>query len=527
MRLVGTWCGALFLFGCAARQPPDLLVHGTLIGPGAPSGPSAILIRDQRITAVIPASAISRHLGPETVVIEAEVITPGLVDAHGHPGWYAQTLRQVDLRDAPTYAAALDRIRAATGFGPIEGHGWDQNDWPDVPEGGWPLATDLLSATGGRPALLTRVDGHAAWATPDLLVALPRQDPPGGKVVRDPTGLPTGVLIDAAMGLASLSISQEQREDDLAAALHRLTRLGLTGVHAMSVSDEELAALTALDGRGALPMRVWCFVQPASAAAARLLSEGPWRTERLAVVGIKTFVDGALGSRGAWLHEDYADLPGHVGLPQASVEQLAALSASALKVGAQVAVHAIGDAGVDATLEAFARARQAVPGSTARLRVEHAQVLSASALSRLAAPGLVVSMQPTHATSDLAWAGQRVGPGRLQRAYAWRSVLAAGGRLAFGSDFPVELPDPALGLWAATRRATPQGEPAGGWTPEQRLSEPEAVDAFTAGAAYAVHDEDRLGAFVVGQLADLSLWTRSANGALEPAGVVIDGVLVR
>jgi predicted amidohydrolase YtcJ len=505
------WLGVCWLAGCAARvEPASLIVQGRLVD-AAGERRGAVVVRGEQIVQVDTIAASRRWRGPETVVQAAPIVTAGFVDAHGHPGWLAETRAQVDLRGAASYAEALHRLGAAVGEGVLRGFGWDQEDWADLPAGGWPLAADLVVATGGRSAVLTRVDGHAAWVTPDQLAAVPSVDPPGGAVVRDGQGEPTGVLIDAAMVWSSAEQGVEERARALEGALAGLRALGLTGAHAMSVSDAELAALTLLDAQGRLPMRVWAFVQPESDAAARLLREGPWRGDRLAVLGLKTFVDGALGSRGAWLHEDYADQPGHRGSPQTDLAALSALATACLQVGASLAVHAIGDAGVDVVIEAFAAAREAAPGSLGLLRVEHAQVLSASALGRLSAPGVVVSMQPVHAVSDAAWAQDRLGAERLNRAYAWRSVREAGATLAFGSDFPVESADPAEGLWAA------------GHGP-QRLDEAAAVQAFTGGAAAAVGEQARLGALRAGALADLSLWRRGPEGRWQSVGVVLAGL---
>ncbi len=281
--------------------------------------------------------------------------------------------------------------------------------------------------------------------------------------------------------------------------------------------------LESLDAEGALPLRVWAYVMPDSEAAGRLVTRGPWRGQRLAVVGIKHFIDGSLGSRGAWLHDDYADQPGHRGSPQGTVEVLAKDVVAGLKMGVQTAVHAIGDAGVDAALQAFSRARAEVPHIAARLRVEHAQVLSPGALSRFAQLGVVASMQPTHATSDMPWAGDRLGPQRLGRAYAWQDVLRAHAPLAFGSDFPVESYEPRLGLWAAVTRTAADGTPPGGWMPRQKLAIDQAVDAFTSGAAWAVEEQTRLGQLSPGFLADLSLWDVDERGMWWPVGVLVEG----
>ncbi|MEQ1508124.1 MAG: amidohydrolase family protein, partial [Myxococcota bacterium] len=343
--------------------------------------------------------------------------------------------------------------------------------------------------------------------------------PPGGRIVRDPSGAPTGVVVDAAVALLKIPEPTEAIDRArLQTALVLIAAKGLTGVDMMGATDRWVGILEGLDREGKLPVRLWVYVDPATDAAERLLRDGPWAGDggRLRVVGIKAYADGALGSRGALLSAPYADAPDTTGTERTSAAELASLAERALGAGVQLAVHAIGDRAVTETLDAFAAARAAHPDRAAvPLRVEHAQVVRPEDVPRFAALGVVASMQPTHATSDAPWAEDRLGPDRIRWAYAWRTLADAGAPIAFGSDFPVEAVDPALGLVAATTR--------GGWTIDQVVSWDEAVAGFTSGAARAVGADDALGTLTPGKLADLTLWTVDDAGRWRAAGTVVGG----
>ncbi|MEZ5397949.1 MAG: amidohydrolase family protein [Bryobacterales bacterium] len=372
----------------------------------------------------------------------------------------------------------------------------------DAPQGAWPLAADLEKLHPGASVRLERVDGHAVWVSltalqrADVTAATP--DPPDGRIVRDPSGNPTGVLVDGAMALVPAPpVSRDVALRRMQTALVLLAAKGLTGVHAMAVSDASLDVLAQIRDQGRLPVRVWAYVEPDGAAAAKLLAEGPYGEGRLRVVGVKVFADGSLGSRGALLGAPYADAPDSRGTEVTDPATLAALVVATRKVGAGLAVHAIGDEAVHRVLEAVAAAPPAPEGALP-VRIEHAQVVRPEDRPRFAALGVVASMQPTHAVSDAPWARKRLGDERVTWAYAWRSLLDAGAPLAFGSDFPIEPVDPGLGLSAATTRD--------GWTVEEVVTLDEATAAFTSGAAQAV-GEAGLGRLAVGAPADLTLWS--------------------
>jgi len=467
----------------------------------------------------------------------ADRITAGLVDAHAHPEGLGRRLSELDLTDAPTYRETLARVKAASKSPNqwLRGRGWDQNDWPDAPAGSWPLATDLDAQTGEIPTVLFRIDGHAAWLNTAALIqsGITRDtpEPEGGQIVRDAKGEATGVLIDGAMHHLQLPAPKAgQRSTWILRGTEAMAESGLTGTHAMGMGDASVQAFQALDAKGSLPIRIWAYVSPGTEAAKHLLRDGPSSGNHFQIVGIKAFADGALGSRGALLSADYADADGHRGLVQHTQEELTSLATQCLAVEAQLAVHAIGDAGVRNALDAFAAARASHPDKAhIPLRIEHAQVVHPDDIPRFKALNVIASMQPTHATSDMPWAQARLGPERITWAYRWRTLKEAGAKLAFGSDAPVEDVAPHLGLWAATTRTDRSGEPQGGWQPDQVLTQEEALDAFTVGAASALPTPSDFGRLGEGAPADLTLWSHSTHlntKTLTPVATIVNGKVV-
>jgi len=331
-------------------------------------------------------------------------------------------------------------------------------------------------------------------------------DPQGGRFERDAEGRPTGVLIDAAMAVGSRvpgADAEELQRRIAVAAEHCLAR-GLTTVTDMGVSQATYEAYDSLRKRGELAIRSALFLTDDPQLLAAWFERGPEvdPERRLLVRGIKLYADGALGSRGAALIEPYSDDPGNNGLLITGSDHIGEVCRRALETGFQVGTHAIGDRGALVTLDAIERCF-GKPRPEARFRVEHAQVMRLADIERMTRLGVIASMQPTHATSDMPWAEDRVGPQRILGAYAWRKMLDAGGRLTLGSDFPVELVDPRLGLYSAVSRQDREGQPDGGWYPEELLSGEEALRGFTLDAAYSLFLEDEVGSLEVGKRADL------------------------
>jgi hypothetical protein len=436
------------------------------------------------------------------------VIVPGLADAHGHLSSLGRSLALADLSNAKSEADAIARLKRA-GEGSLQGdwvvgRGWDHNDWAGRQ---WPSRTTLDAAFPGQPVYLTRVDGHAAWVSTKALdaagITKATPDPPGGRILRDEQGEPTGVLIDNAMALVAAKVPPPTREEErrrLKLALEACARVGLTAVHDAGMDLATFRQLQQWDMNGLLPVRVYAMADGQGEEADEFLGLGVFKGQRLEMRAVKLLLDGALGSRGAALHQPYSDEVSQSGLLLLEPQALADKAKAFAERGFQVAVHAIGDRANTLAIDALEALEKAKPGG--RHRVEHAQVLTAEDVARLGKGGLIASFQPTHATSDMPWAEARLGPERVKRAYAWKSVLDAGGKLAFGSDFPVEAPNPLLGLYAARTRQDASGKPHGGWLPEQKLSGEEALAGFTTGPAYASFSENRRGMLKTGFDAD-------------------------
>ena len=452
----------------------------------------------------------SRGNGVREIVVDGTVM-PGLIDAHGHLMGLGFSLLQADLVGTRSKEAVIDRLKdksAGLNEGDwLLGRGWDQNDWAGK---AFPAAADLDAAFPDRPVWLNRVDGHAGWANSAALRAAGidarTADPEGGRLLRDEQGQPSGVLVDAAMDLIETHIPKPDialRRRALRLALATASKAGLTGVHDAGVSREDLALYRELADDQALPLRVYAMADGDSDALRQLCREGLYThpSGRLSMRAVKLYADGALGSRGAALLADYSDEPGNRGLLIQSPEHLREIIDKAAACGVQPAVHAIGDRANREVLDAYA-ALTAKQRQALRPRIEHAQVVAMDDIPRFAELGVIASMQPTHATSDMPWAGDRVGAERLRGAYAWRRYLDRATHMAFGSDFPVENVEPIPGLYAAITRQDAEGSPEGGWLPDQRLTLVEALDAFTRGAAYAGFAENEVGTLEPGMRAD-------------------------
>jgi predicted amidohydrolase YtcJ len=520
---------ALMLLGAVVATPQlsraedtaDLILsHGVFYRvqpPGRVEG--SLAVRGGRIAYLGTDDGAAALRGPATRVIDlaGRAVTPGLIDAHSHLAGLGEALEQVDLVGAATYDEVVRRVREAARALPpgawVRGHGWDQNRWP---EKRFPTHEALSAAVPDHPVWLSRVDGHAALVNASAMKALgidaTIKDPTGGRFLRDAAGRPTGVLVDNAKSWAEGRLpppSDDERRRTLRQAARHCVALGLTTATDMGIGEGEIRAYQALKAAGELPLRAAVFLTDDAPLLDRWFARGPLidPDARLTIRGVKLYADGALGSRGAALIEPYSDDPGNLGLMVSTGDHLAEVARRAADKGFQVAIHAIGDRGGLVAIDAMERALQG-PRPEARFRLEHAQVLRLQDLQRLARLGIIASMQPTHATSDMLWAGDRLGARRLAGAYAWRKVLDAGGRLALGSDFPVESPDPRLGLYAAVTRQDLQGNPPGGWLSGERLTREEALRGFTLDAAWSLFLDKEVGSLEVGKRADLVVFAQ-------------------
>ena len=508
---------ALALGPAQAQEPPATLLTAARIHTMDAARPLARAMAydaDGRILAVgDPATLAAQFPQARRIDVGDATVVPGLIDAHAHVSGLGMAMMEADLTGATDRQWVLRRLQAhARTLAPgawLVGRGWDQNDWP---ERAFPTAAELDAVFPDRPVWLSRIDGHAGWANGAAMRAVGRDlagtwQPDGGKILRDAAGRPTGIFVDNAMLLldqARPALDQATLEHALSLGMQAAVQHGLTGVHDAGISLDELHRYQRLADRGAMPLRIYAMADGDAAALEALCRDGLYRhpSGRLQMRAVKLYADGALGSRGAAMLEDYSDDHGNRGLMVMSPEALAVASAKAKRCGVQVATHAIGDRGNRVSLDVYAEALGAAAAGDHRWRIEHAQVLAAADLPRLAAMRVIASMQPTHATSDMPWAGDRVGPQRIVGAYAWRQLRDSGARLALGSDFPVESVDPRLGLYSAVSRADAAGKPAGGWMPQEKLTAYEALRGFTLDAAYAGFAEGELGSLAAGKRAD-------------------------
>jgi len=493
-----------------AFSPAELVVIDATVYTGKPGqGPvDAMAVSRGRVVAL--GKAARQMIGPATRVLRlpGKTVLPGFIDSHGHLAGLGESLEILDLRGARTVEEIIELVRqAARSTAPgswIRGRGWDQNRWP---EKRFPTATVLDQATTDHPVLLSRVDGHACWVNSAALhlarIDARTPDPPGGKILRLPDGTPTGVLLDRAQELVTQQIpppTERQIEERLLRAANWCARLGLTMVHDAGVDQRTLQCYERLAQAGRLPIRVYAMVQAPGPGWDRLLAEGPKVTGLLTVRAAKLVADGALGSRGAALLEDYSDEPGNRGLLLLQPAEIKELARQAVRAGLQLATHAIGDRANRLVLNAYEAAT--IRNRSLRFRIEHAQVIQPADIARFGLLHIIASVQPYHAVSDMAWAPQRLGEERLAGAYAWRKLLSAGAILACGSDFPVEDPNPLLGFYAAVTRQDLKGQPPGGWFPAERLTREEALRCYTWAGAYAAFSENELGELTPGKIAD-------------------------
>lgn len=482
---------------------------------------------DGKVLAILPRGAAEPKLAAGDFKLDAKgrTLIPGLIDAHGHVLGLGIGLRQLDLSattslaDAQTKIAAYGQANAAQEW--VRGRGWNQILWG---LGRFPTAAELDSAHAARPVWLERVDGHAGWANSAAMklagISKATKDPAGGKIVRDAAGNPTGVFIDAAMALVEKHIpppSAGEKEKALEAALGHLASLGLTGVHDMGVSPDAWALYRSFGDEGRLTIRITGYAAGMEAMEAiSPLRPTPWLYEdRLKLQGIKLYADGALGSRGAWLLAPYADEAGARGLQFLNDTRQKNLFSRANFLGYQVAAHAIGDAANRQALDSFSEIRPTY-GDKFRNRIEHAQVIDTADIPRFAELRIIASVQPTHATSDKGMAEERLGPARLEGAYAWSALRKAGVHLALGSDFPVEPANPFYGLHAAVTRQDRQGQPPEGWRAGEAMTLQQAFAGFTTDAAWAGGAENRVGTLEPGRWADFILLDRDPF-AIAPA----------
>ncbi len=501
----------------AQQRPADLVVTNARIHTADATRPlaEALAVRGGRVAFVGSERGARALAGPNTRVLDLDghTVIPGMVDAHAHLLGLGTALRRVDLVGTRSYedviARVVERARTVPAGEWIQGRGWDQNDWADTE---FPTHEALSRAVPNHPVYLTRVDGHAALVNARALelagVTGATTDPDGGRFLRDAQGNPTGVLIDNAEEVVARVIPAPARgelREAVLAAIAEVNRWGLTGVHDAGVGGGVIDVYEELAGEGRYDLRNYVMIRSDDETLARYFARGPQsglHDDRLWIRAIKISSDGALGSRGAALLQEYNDEAGNRGLITTPFERVRDVAVRALEHGFQLNVHAIGDRANRMVLDAFEEALAAVPTADHRFRIEHAQIVHYQDIPRFAELDVIPSMQGSHQTSDMYWAMDRLGWTRARGAYAWRSFLETGVVIPNGSDFPVESPNPLISFKAFVTRRDADGWPAGGWFPEQRTTREEALKSMTLWPAYAAFMEDVAGSLTPGKYAD-------------------------
>ena len=505
---------AAALAGCGARSD-DIILHGGPIYTGVPASPRVEALRiSNGLIAFAGAleEARSNARGARMIDLAGAAAFPGFTDAHVHLTGVGMAAMVLDLVGVESIVALQARLRAYADEhpeGPIVGRGWIETHWP---ERRFPTRVDLDTVVSDRPVALERIDGHALVANSAALalagVSDGAADPAGGRIERDESGAATGMLIDNAAGLVERALppaTSQMRRDALRQAAQLYASRGWTGICNMSTDAEELSFFRELSASNELPLRVSLYMQPAHAEAAR----GARAEGNVHVRGVKLYADGALGSRGAALLAPYSDLPATSGLLVTPPEELREHLSRARAGGYQAATHAIGDRGNRLVLDAYRDVFADAPGAlaAARWRIEHAQVIAPEDIPRFGAMGVIASMQPSHAISDLHFAPARLGRSRLAGAYAWRALLDSGAVIAAGSDAPVEKGDPLIEFYAAAHRHDLNGFAGPDWTLDQAVSRAAALRMLTWGPAFAVFEESERGALEAGRRADVSVFS--------------------
>lgn len=516
MRTLTLLCVSVFMAtAIASEQTAWVNANGyTIAADGKLVQFSQMYIEDDKVVAI--GDAISIPEGTDVIDVQGQTLLPGLIDAHGHILGLGQGLFEIDLRGTTSEAEAVQRVKDFIGLNPqadwIIGRGWNQVLWEGRQ---FPSKASLDRLNIDKPIVLSRIDGHASWVNTTALkvagIDSESISPSGGEIVFDEQDQPTGLLIDNAMYLVEQHIPPVN--DSLLAkyldkASEHLLSLGITSAHDAGISAQVVDFYT----RSApdLNFRIYGMIAATDPQLSQLLQKGHIYDDAgmMSIRSVKVYGDGALGSRGAALLAPYSDDPENVGLLVTSEEAMPSLFREVIGAGFQLNYHAIGDRANRLGLDTFAQTFEVFPENKSRHRIEHAQVIALDDLPLFPKYGIIASMQPTHATSDMNMAEDRLGKHRLKGAYAWQTLLEIGADIAFGSDFPVELANPFHGLHAAITRQDAQGHPEGGWLGHESVTREQAFKGFTLDAAYAAFQEDMIGSLEVGKQADFIIIDR-------------------
>ena len=474
-----------------------------------------LALQDGKVLATGDATLALAYPNAEKINGQGKTLIPGITDAHGHVSSLGYTLLSVDVRGRKSAQAAAEEVAAYAAEKPtlnwIQGRGWNQVLWPDQQ---YPSAAILDAQINDRPVWLERIDGHAGWANSKALalagITGETVSPPGGEIIRHSNGQPTGVLIDNAMNLVTRVIPAPN-DGEIILALETVSQhllsLGITSTHDAGVSSAEHRLYRQIADSGDMRVRIYGMISSTNVDIAQTLDAGHSvdNLDLYSMRSIKVYVDGALGSRGAAMLAPYTDRTDHSGLLVTSTDQLRDLFKKSIAADFQVAIHAIGDKGNRIALDEVEYAYGTVGGRHLRHRIEHSQIVHLEDIPRFKFLDVIPSMQPTHATSDMNMAEDRIGPERIKGAYAWRSFLDQGSRVVSGSDYPIELANPFHGIHAAVTRQNQENMPTAGWIAEEAMTLEEVMRSFTIDAAWAAHQEARLGGLTAGKWADFIL----------------------
>jgi predicted amidohydrolase YtcJ len=503
------------LSSCSSRQKADIIVINAHVytADSSFSEADAFVIKDGKFLAVGSIKTLTdQYYADSTVNLHDQPVYPGFYDPHSHFLGLGQVLDQADLVGAESYDEVIDRLKTFYQKHPnvlwLSGRGWDQNDWPDKT---FPTKEKLDAAFPNVPVALMRVDGHALLVnskTLRLAKISAGSKLPGGEIIVK-NGQPTGVLVDNAMQLVKRVIPQPDNTDKarmLQAAEKVCVSLGLTTISDAGISPAEINLIDSLHKAGKLKIRDYAMISLGEPNLNYFLKRGPFQTDRLTVRSFKLYADGALGSRGACLRRPYSDRPETGGFLLLSPDELERVTTILYGTGFQANTHCIGDSANHLMLDLYGKLLKG--HNDRRWRIEHAQVVSPDDVHKFGQYSIIPSVQPTHATSDMYWAGERLGPIRVKGAYAFKDLMTQNKLIAFGSDFPVEAVNPLFGFHASVARQDAKNFPAGGYQMENAVDRKSALLAMTRWAAYACFEDQLRGSIAPGKQADFVVLDR-------------------
>ncbi len=523
--------------GCDSVQPLDLVIHNGTIYTLEESNPGieAIGVLGDTIHTVGSYEELKPFIGEETKVLDLDgkTLTPGWIEGHGHFMGMGYNKLELDLREVTSYQQLVDMVAEAVSVTPsgswILGRGWHQSKWlpqSDTLVKGFQTHDLLSSISPDHPVYLRHASGHAGFANAKAMEIaginnIPLENMPveagdGGEIIRDGLGNPTGVFNERAMTLITRHIPETSAEKDqqaLKLAVEQCLKFGITSFQDAGIGQQTIDLYKKNISQGTLKVRIWAMLNGRDTTLLQTwYQQGPeigFGNHHLTVRAIKMYMDGALGSRGAWLLKDYSDRPEHRGHETSPIETLYHRSVEGLQHGFQVCAHAIGDRANREVLDQFEKAFKEFPGPAkdARFRIEHAQHLNAEDIPRFAQLGVIAAMQGIHLSSDRPWAIERLGKDRIEEgAYVWQKLLQSGAVVVNGSDVPVEPLHPLASFYASVTRKTLKGEPEGGYEPQQKMTRQQALRSYTLDAAYGAFEEDIKGSITPGKLADFTVF---------------------